>query len=111
MNASTPSTGFRGLIATTILAAFAFCFSAVCAADPRSASVTVKHADLNIASPSGALVLYGRVRAAAQSACSYFWFKTERRTLSSVVAAVNKSMLGALRKQRNLIQQSLLGSR
>jgi len=96
MNASTPSTGLRGLIATTILAALAFCFSAVSAADPSSASVTVKYADLNIASPSGALVLYGRVRAAAQSACSYFWFKTDadearcvHNTIANAVAKVN----------------------
>jgi UrcA family protein len=30
----------------------------------------VKFADLNISSPSGALVLYDRIRAAAQGACS-----------------------------------------
>src|SRR5262249_40681513 len=77
MNASTFSIGLRGLIATAIFGALASSFSAVSAADAGSAGVTVKYADLNIASPSGALVLYERIRAAAQSACSYFWFKTD----------------------------------
>jgi UrcA family protein len=103
MNASTPSTGPRGLIATTILAALALCFSAVTAADPSSASVTVKYADLDIASPSGALALYERVRAAAQSACSYFWFKTDadearcvHHTIANAVAKVNQPALSAV---------------
>jgi len=77
MNTSTLSTGLRGLIATAIFGALASSFSAVSAADPSSASVNVKFADLNTASPSGALVLYGRIRAAAQDVCSYYWFKTD----------------------------------
>jgi UrcA family protein len=63
----------------------------------------VKYADLNIASPSGALVLYERVRAAAQSACSYFWFKTDadearcvHNTIANAVAKVNQPALSAV---------------
>jgi len=103
MNTSTPSTGLRGLIATAIFGALASSFSAVSAADPSSASVTVKYADLNIASPSGALVLYERIRAAAQSACSYYWFKTDadearcvRNTIAKAVAKVNQPALSAV---------------
>src|SRR5215472_12539427 len=77
MNTLAPSAGLRGLIATAIFGALASSFSAVSAADPSSAGVSVKFADLNISSPSGALVLYERIRAAAQGACSYFWFKTD----------------------------------
>ena len=90
-------------IATSIVACLALCFSAVSAADPSSASITVKYADLNIASPSGALVLYERVRAAAQSACSYFWFKTDadearcvHSTIANAVARVNQPALSAV---------------
>jgi UrcA family protein len=103
MNTSTPSTGLRGLIATAILAALALCFSAVSAADASSASVTVKYADLNLASPSGALVLYERIRAAAQSACNYFWFKTDadearcvRNAIAKAVTKVNQPALSAI---------------
>jgi UrcA family protein len=103
MNTSTPSTGLRGLIATAIFGALASSFSAVSAADPSSASVTVKYADLNIASPSGALVLYERIRAAAQSACSYFWFKSDadearcvQNTIAKAVTKVNQPALSAV---------------
>jgi UrcA family protein len=103
MNTSTPSTGLRGLIATAIFGALASSFSTVSAADSSSASITVKYADLNVASPSGALVLYERIRAAAQAACSYFWFKTDadearclRNTIANAVSKVNQPALSAV---------------
>ena len=103
MKSSSRSTGLRGLIATAILGALASSFSAVSAADPSSASINVKYADLNIASPSGALVLYERIRAAAQSACNYFWFKTDadearcvQNTIAKAVAKVDQPALSAV---------------
>jgi UrcA family protein len=103
MNTSTPSTGLRGLIATAIFGALASSFSAVSAADPSSASITVKSADLNLASPSGALVLYERIRTAAQSACAYFWFETDaaearcvQNAIGSAVSKANRPALSAV---------------
>jgi UrcA family protein len=103
MNTSTSSTGLRGLIATAIFGALASSFSAVSAADPSSASVNVKFADLTISSPSGALVLYERIRAAAQGACSYYWFKTDaaearcvQNAIATAVAQVNQPALSAV---------------
>lgn len=107
MNTSTPSTALRGLIATAIFGALASSFSAVSAADPansaNSASITVKYSDINMASPSGARVLYERIRAAAQSACNYFWFKTDadearclQNTIASAVTKVNQPALTAV---------------
>ena len=103
MSTSFPSTGLRGLIVTAIFGALASSFSAVSAADPSSARMTVKYADLNLASPSGALVLYERIRAAAQSACNYFWFKTDadaarclQNTIASAVTKVNQPALTAV---------------
>ena len=94
MNTSYPSAGFRGLIATAIFGTLASSFGTVSAADPSSAGITVKYADLNVASPSGARVLYERIQTAAQSACNYFWFKTdadEARCLQNAIAkAVTK---------------------
>ena len=103
MNSSSRSTGLRGLIAAAIFGALASGFSPVFAADPSSASINVKYADLNIASPSGALVLYERIRAAAQSACNYFWFKTDadearcvQHTIENAVTKVNQPALSAV---------------
>jgi UrcA family protein len=105
MNTSTPSTGLRGLIAAAILGAFASSFSAVSAAadDPNPVSITVKYADLNIASSSGAQVLYERIRAAAQAACAYYWFKTDadearcvHDTIANAVTKVNQPALSAV---------------
>jgi UrcA family protein len=104
VNTSALFTGLRGLIATAIFGALALSFSAVSAAeDPHPVSITVKYADLNIASPSGALVLYERIRAAAHSACSLFWFKTDadearclHDTIANAVAKVNQPALSAV---------------
>jgi UrcA family protein len=107
MNTSTPSSALRGLIATAIFGALASSFSAVSAADPAhsasSANITVKYSDINMASPSGALVLYERIRAAAQSACNYFWFKTDadearclQNTIASAVTKVDQPALTAV---------------
>lgn len=108
MKTPTPSTGLRVLIATAIFGALAASLSAVSAADPNSASVTVKYADLNVASPSGARVLYERIQTAAKSACSYFWFKTEadearcvQNTIASTVTKVNQPALSAVYNAKN----------
>jgi UrcA family protein len=103
MNTSTSANPLHGFIATTIFAALASSFSAVSAADPTSAGITVKYADINLASPSGALVLYERIQAAAKSACNYFWFKTDaaeaqclQNTIASAVTRVNRPALSAV---------------
>jgi UrcA family protein len=103
MTSSSHSSGLRGLIATAIFGALAFSVSAVSAADPSSASINVKYADLNIASPSGAAVLYERIRTAALSACNYFWFKTDadearcvQQTIANAVTKVNQPALSAV---------------
>lgn len=105
MNTLSPSTGLRGLIAAAIFAALASTLTAVSAADPSSssASITVTYADLNVASPSGARVLYERIRAAAQGACNYFWFKTDadearclQNTIARAVTKVNQPALTAV---------------
>jgi len=100
MNSSFRSTGPGGLIATAIFGALALSFSTVSSADSSSAGISVKYADLNIASPSGALVLYERIRAAAQSACNYFWFETDadearcvHNTIAKAVSKINQPAL------------------
>jgi UrcA family protein len=103
MNTSIASTGLRGLIATAIFGALASSFSAISAADPSSVSIKVKFADLNMSSPSGALVLYERIRAAALGACSYYWFETNadegrcvHDAIANAVTKVNQPALSAV---------------
>jgi len=121
MNASTASTGLRGLIATAIFGALASSFSAVSAADTSSSvSITVKFADLKISNPSSAHVLYERIRAAAQGACSYYWFKTDadearcvHDAIANAVAEVNQPELSAVynAKYKTLASGTLVSQR
>jgi len=104
MSTAKPVTSPRGFVATVILGALATSLSTVSAADdPHPVSITVKYADLNVASPSGARALYARIRAAAQNACSYYWFKTDadefrclHNTIARAVSKVNQPALSAL---------------
>jgi len=68
----------------------------------------VKFADLNISNPSGALVLYERIRAGAQGACSYYWFHTDadearcvHDAIANAVAKVNRPALSAVYNAKN----------
>jgi UrcA family protein len=90
MNTLISSTGLRGLIATAIFGALASSFSAVSTADASSKpiNVNVKFADLNISSPAGARVLYDRIRAAAENACSYYWFERDADQVRCVHDAI-----------------------
>jgi UrcA family protein len=106
----TASTGLRGLIAIAIFGALASNFSAVAAADTSSEpiSLTVKFADLNLSSPAGALALYDRIRSAAVSACSYYWFahdadqaRCEHDAIANAVAKINRPALLAVYNAKN----------
>jgi UrcA family protein len=103
MKTSTAFTGLRGLTAAAIFGALAASFSAVSAADPSSVSIGVKFADLNIAKPSGAFVLYNRIQAAAKGACSYYWFEKDadearcvRDAIANAVTKINQPELSAV---------------
>ena len=103
MNSSSPCVSLRGLITTGIFVALTGSFSPVSAADPSSAGITVKYADLNVASPSGARALYDRIRTAAQSACKYFWFETDeaearcvQNTIANAVTKIHQPALSAV---------------
>ena len=108
MNPSNPSTGLRGLVATAIFIVLAPSPSIVSAADPNSASRTVKFADLNISNPTGAHVLYMRILAAAQVVCSYYPFTTDtdkarcvRDATADAVTKINQPALSAVYHGKN----------
>ena len=103
MNTSTAFAGLRGLVAVAIFGAVASSFSTAFAADPHPVNITVKYADLNPASPSGARVLYERIRSAALAGCSYYWFKTDadearcvHDAIAGAVTRVNEPALSAV---------------
>jgi UrcA family protein len=99
-----------GLVATAIFGALASSFSAVSAADAGTESVrlTVKFADLNLSKPPGAAVLYARINAAANSVCSFYWFKSDvvqdrcvHDAIASAVIKVNQPALFAVYNAKN----------
>ena len=103
MNISTLTNGLRGLMFAAIVSGIASGGSLVSAADTSSISFSVKYADLNVTSPSGARVLYERIRAAAQAGCSYYLFATEEDearcvhdAIANAVTKVNQPALTAV---------------
>jgi UrcA family protein len=103
VNPSTPSTRLRGLVATALFSVLVTSVSIVSAADPNSATRTVKFADLNISNPSGAHALYMRILAAAQVVCSHYSFATDadtarcvRDAIADAVTKVNEPALSAV---------------
>lgn len=108
MNTLTASKHIHALIPAAIFGALFSGLSAVSAADGGSVSVDVRFADLNISSPSGALVLYNRIHKAAEGACSYYWFKTDadqnrcvHDAIASAVTKVNHAGLFAVYIAKN----------
>lgn len=111
MNPSNSFGGFGGLVVTGILVFLAPSFSVVSAADPSSASRTVKFADLDVSSSSGAHALYMRILAAAQVVCSYHAFATDggkarcvRDAIADAVARVDRPELSAVYNANNKMQ-------
>jgi UrcA family protein len=107
MNPSTTST-CHGLIATAIFGCFALGPCTAAAAEPSVESRTVKFADLDLSNPSGAHVLYRRIRAAAQVVCSYHFFATdtdkarcEHDAIADAVTRINEPALSAVYNANN----------
>lgn len=108
MNPSTACRGRRGLIATAIFGLVGLGLSVAAAADPGAESRTVKFADLETSGPSGAHVLYRRIRAAADVVCSYHFFATDsgkarcmRDATADAVARINRPALSAVYAANN----------
>lgn len=111
MSPSNPFGGFGGLVVTGIFVFLAPSLSVVSAADPSSASRTVKFADLNVSSSAGAHALYMRILAAAQVVCSYHPFATDgdkarcvRDAIADAVARVDRPELSAVYNANNKVQ-------
>jgi UrcA family protein len=71
MNAITQSNNLQHVTAAVLCSALAFSFAAIAQAGDGSGAIqsTVKYADLNVSSPSGAATLYARISMAAAEVC------------------------------------------
>jgi UrcA family protein len=105
---STTSAGLRCVIASAIFGFLGLSFSALAAADPSVESRTVRFADLNLSDPSGAHVLYRRIRAAAVVVCSHYFFATDtdkarcvRDATTDAVSKINQPALSAVYNANN----------
>ena len=116
----TPATGLRRLIATALFGALVSSFVAVCVADAGSPPISVKVSDLDLSKPAHALVLYDRIRAAAQHACSFYWFKRDadearcvHDSIAKTVAQVNRPALSAVynAKYKTSVPSTLVSQR
>lgn len=108
MNPSTNISRVRRVIASAIFGFLGLCFCIVATADPSAESRTVKFADLNLANPSDAHVLYRRIRAAAEVVCSYYMFATDsakwqcvRDATADAVIRINQPALSAVYNANN----------
>ena len=115
MNPSTTSTSLRGLFATGIFVLLGLGLCVVAAADPSADSRTVKFAYLAISNPSGAHVLYRRIRAAAEVVCSYYFFATDtdkarcvRDATADAVTKINEPTLSAVYNANNKISAPIV---
>jgi UrcA family protein len=74
MNTMTTAKRFHSLIVASLFGVLCSSLAALpAAADSfEPLKVTVKFGDLDVSNPQGAIVLYGRIRAAAQNVCSPF---------------------------------------
>jgi UrcA family protein len=74
MNTLITVSRFRTVIATALFGTVASSFAVLPAVADSFATpqATVKYGDLNVASPEGAIVLYGRIRHAAENVCLQF---------------------------------------
>ena len=117
MNSSNCSSGLSRLIAIGIFVVLVSSTSIASAAGPSCASRTVRFADLNIATPSGAHVLYMRILAAAQVVCSYYPFATDgdkarcvRDAIADAVTKIDQPELSAVynAKHKTPLKSSLV---
>ena len=107
MHRSTASS-LRPLIATALLGLLGFSLGVVAAADEGAQSRTVKVADVDMSTPSGAHVLYRRIQAAAQVVCSTYFFATDtdkarcvRDATADAVTRINQPALSAVYNANN----------
>lgn len=112
MNAMTPVNRFRSVMAIMLFGSMASGLG-VLPAEADSSDVpqfAVKFGDLNISSPQGARVLYGRIRAAAEKVCSPY----DGRGLDAKMhlnGCIDTAILGAVTRVNNSAVTAVYGAK
>ncbi len=108
MNPASLRSGVRAVLATTVFSFVGLGLCGLAGAEPGAESRTVKFADLNLSNPSDVHVLYRRIRAAAEVACSHYFFWTDsdrarcvRDATSEAVSEINRPALSAVYRANN----------
>jgi UrcA family protein len=108
MNPSSLRTGVRAVVAATVFGFVGLGLCGLAGAEPSAESRTVKFADLNLSNASDAHVLYRRIRAAAEVACSHYFFWTDwdrarcvRDATAQAVTEINRPSLSAVYRANN----------
>jgi UrcA family protein len=113
MNTMITSTPVRGLVAAAIFGALTLSFASLSSASDSTEArgVTVQYGDLNVSTSRGATALYGRIRAAAEGACSPLYHgdlssKMHRdvcvsQSIAEAVTKVNQGALFAVYNAKN----------
>jgi UrcA family protein len=111
MNTLTTVSFFRTIIATALFGtAASFAVSPAIADSFDPPQVTVKYADLNVASSAGAAALYARIQHAAENVCSQF----DRSGLDAFEqrkACMHKAIFGAVTKVNAPALSALYGAK
>lgn len=120
MNTITQTIKLQRMTTTVLFSALALSFAAMCpAGDTTGANQsTVKYADLNVSSPSGAAALYARIKAAANGVC---WSLDGRdlrsktdfnrcvyKAIADAVAKVDRPALNSIYNAKNPTQRPIM---
>ena len=113
MNTITQSIKLQRMSAAVLLSALALSYAAMCPADESTGAyqTTVKYADLNASSLSGAAALYARISAAADDVCRTLdgrdlaskthFDRCIHQAISDAVTKVNQSALYSVYNAKN----------
>ena len=113
MKTTTQSTNLHRMTATALFSALALSLAAMCqAGDSTDAyQTTVKYADLNVSSLSGATALYARISAAANGVCRTLdgrdlkskthFDRCVHQAISDAVTKVNEPALSSVYNAKN----------
>jgi UrcA family protein len=120
MNTMTQTIKPQRMIATVLLGALALSFAATCPAGETTDAyqTTVKYADLNVSSLSGAAALYARISAAADGVCQTLdgrdltskthYDRCVHKAIADAVAKVDQPALYSVYNAKNSTQKPIM---
>jgi UrcA family protein len=120
MNTMTKSANLPRMTATVLFSALALSFAAMCPAGESTGAFqsTVKYADLNVSSPSGAAVVYARISVAASGVCQTLggrdlasktrFDRCVHKAIADAIAKVDQPALYSIYNAKNSTQKPIM---